>query len=354
MQTISDRRRENLTAGREQWLERVQQEKRDRAKQRASVVGHHQQHVSRRYIKLGELLAVTLVDRENYQRNLDLKKVQEIWDDFSWEKFDAISLNLRPPDEETKESRYALVDGQHRLAALEFIFDGRFEEPIPCDITHVQGVELEADIYLGKNLGRTKLSYEGSLRARMAAREERANILNTQVQAIGMSLRTSRKGITKGQLPVGQIAASRSLEKIMNAGGEIALKQVLALLHDAYGSDPNGYGAPIIEGTWEFLMRFHPVMDRAWLVKRLANARPEGLLKKAMDPYGTGDLVVVKVGAAHVGLAMHAIYNIGRHGENKLPDYIVDSSMVGNTTKRLINLWRQTYGVQLDERNRAR
>lgn len=85
----------------------------------------------------------------NYQREIKPQVVARILREFSWPRFGALSLARQP------DGKYAVVDGQHRLAAAKH---HPRVSAVPAAVFQASGMIEEASVFLGINTTRTAVT----------------------------------------------------------------------------------------------------------------------------------------------------------------------------------------------------
>ena len=201
------------------------------------------------------------------QRDLKEYRIRELLDDFDLEQFGAPTVNH-------VESRYHIIDGQHRIETLKRWFgEGEWEDQqVQCFCYEGLTSPEEAEVFLRLN---NQLTVNGLAKFRLGVEAGRS--VENEVDAIvrGEGLRISPN---RGD---GAISAVGTLMKIYHRAGSETLQRTLRILRDAYGDA--GLEAQVIDGIGLLCHRYNGELNDAQLVRRLACALGgvNGLLGKA-------------------------------------------------------------------------
>lgn len=217
----------------------------------------------------GPYVAVVQIDDlfvdHSYQRPLDMSRARRMaaaWDPRLLGLLDVADRGAEAP------SRYAVVNGQHRLAAGVRAGLSHFA----CNVH--EGLDLAGEATLMHELDRTtkKLSGHEKWRARRGAGDQ--VVLDVERIAAAHDLRVD------SALADGVLRAYGAAEKLLQQGGEQLLDSTLAVLRGAYGLAAAAWQAPLVTGVGQ-LLRQHPDLNVARLTAALASTRPEALRSTA-------------------------------------------------------------------------
>lgn len=105
-----------------------------------------------------------------YQRNLNLRAVQRIADNWSWIAAGSITVSLR-----RKSDKYFIVDGQHRWEASKLL---REVKTLPCIVFELDQVQDEALGFLSSNAERKSLTMTDRFPALLLAKDPVALVVD--------------------------------------------------------------------------------------------------------------------------------------------------------------------------------
>jgi len=248
-------------------------------------------------VTLGEM---TISDRA--QRALKAARVEQILSKLDLDAFGEPILSFR-------DSRYYVVDGQHRLRALaQFLGDGWEKQKILCKVFEGLSEKEEADLFrqLNNVLGTT--AYD-KFKVGVTAGYEEETKIKAIVEAAGLHVGRSRRE-TPGA--VSAIGALRTAYRLSPK----SLMFSLRLASQSYGD--SGLDAPIVEGFAHLHNRYERALDDEVTVEALSHARGgvKGLLNGAAKRrLTTGNSLAICVAA-------EAVEIINRHRKGKkLPSW---------------------------------
>lgn len=232
------------------------------------------------------------------QRDLNQARVDRLAADFDLEQLGTPTVNFR-------DSKWFVIDGQHRINALIQI--GYGDQHVQCwayrGLTDVE----EADKFLKLNDILTVHAFAKFKVSVQAGREEECEV-DRIVRSSG--LRVSQD---KGD---GAISAVNTLLRVYRRGGPAALTRALCIIRDAYG-DP-GLEATVIDGIGLLCHRYNGDLRDERAITQLSKAfgGVNGLMNKAENLRKlTGNPKAHCVAAAAV-----EVINSGRGGK-KLPSW---------------------------------
>lgn len=185
---------------------------------------------------------------QDYQRDLDVSWVTQRIDKFSERKLGTMVVTPRG------EGKYAVIDGQHRLALIRAAEAGGYPnipKSVWCEIRIEEGRADEADLFLGRNDARP-VHIIAKFKARIIAGEPMANQIKDILKEYGCQIGFPSKG-------TGNYACVNSIETVYGTDqlpdvikiierswadrfGRIARSQVavdgVALFHGTYHGYP--------------------------------------------------------------------------------------------------------------------
>jgi hypothetical protein len=257
-----------------------------------------------RYLSAAEIGVDT-----DYQRALNPKHVAKIVEGFDPDLFGVLLISER------EEGVYYVLDGQHRVVAIERM--GMTTEPLPCLVYSHLTPQLEAKIFAQVNAGRLYLSPQYTFRAQIIARQPEALAIKAIVESFGFHLNfwkplpdDESAGMFR---PEGMLSAIGEIKKLRTSYRIDMLPQVLAVCRDAWGSEAVGISANILRGIAQFLYAYGERVDRERLLGILANLTPKRLEAEGKDRYLTAT-------PAGISKYIQEQYNYHQGRRTRLPD----------------------------------
>lgn len=227
----------------------------------------------------------------SYQRDLNQRHVAKIVAEFDRSLLGVLEVSQR-------NGRCAVVDGQHRLAALAEL--GKTEAP--CLVHEGLTAEEEASLFVRYQDGRKPLLPVARFKALLRSGNENAIAIQRVVEANGYQVGTGTDSATKWR----NIGGVRALEAVYGRGGEELLDGALKLL-SVYHDEPQGNSAHLIGGFAVAIERYsgHKNWDR--IVPALEGITPRSILRKAASMSETGttgrrDTAIAQVVAGLIGI----------------------------------------------------
>lgn len=195
------------------------------------------------------------------QRNLNIKRVRSIADDFRPDALGIITVSHRDDDS------YVVVDGQHRWKAAEQVGI----EDLLCTV--YEGLTKQKEAELFRILNNTKIVN--------ALDRFRVRVVEEEPVAIAISAILEKQGWRVPDAPANQpglINSVGALEFVYGGAGirpgtqqRSILRQTVEVLTAAWGYDPDAMRAGIVRGVGAFLTRFEGQADLAKVVRMLNN-----------------------------------------------------------------------------------
>lgn len=170
-----------------------------------------------------------------YQRPVEEKRVARIVDAFDPKQVGTLELSKR------KNGSYAVVDGQHRLAALKAL--GR--KQAYATVHEGLGRKEEADLFARLNMGRKQLKPYERFAAQVFAGDERAVAISNAVTASGFKI--ARSDASFADRPT-DIRAIRALEVAFGDLGEASFAEMMLALRDCWFGQAGTTDAQILRG----------------------------------------------------------------------------------------------------------
>lgn len=201
----------------------------------------------------------------NYQRELDDKRVKKLAAVFDWRKFGAISLV------ENGLNKFACVDGQHRLEAATRLGIDR----VPASITSTRGIQEEASVFLALNRDRKNVSPVERYWAGLAAEDPLTLRAQKVLTDAGCEVAPA-PGIKRPHYTT----AVASLMRAVRHYGEQSTRVALTIIRNAWPEDEGALRGIVIL-TITRLIHNNPEMNRERLERVLRNTNLDELTKGA-------------------------------------------------------------------------
>lgn len=217
---------------------------------------------------IAALPASHLFADERYQRDLDEARIARMAKAYDPALVGIIEVSKR------NDTRYAILDGQHRWALVKGQTTAGTPEPhLACRIHTGLSLDEEAKLYHRLNITRKQLTGWDRWKARRSSGDETAIQIERAAQAAGftISYRATR----------GHIRATSPCEHVYKLGGRILLLQVLETIKAAWGDDPEAVSGPIIHGLGHVIDGYHLELNQERLVNALAGIVPKQLNARA-------------------------------------------------------------------------
>lgn len=172
-----------------------------------------------------------------------------------------------------RDGHYWVLDGQHRLAALEK-FGFKKTDKVDCEVyENLTDAEM-AEIFLGRD-NRRRISVFDKFHVACTANRVRETSIRRMVEANGLRIGRSREENT--------IGAVGALGRVYDRSGDMVLGQSLRALRDGYAGDPAAFSPELILGVGLVFNRFNGRTDEKHMVSSLASHRHghRGLIQRA-------------------------------------------------------------------------
>jgi hypothetical protein len=187
-----------------------------------------------RVVWLGlELLSID----EHYQREIGQAgraHIHRILGAWNWNRYQPIVVNERA------DGTYAVIDGQHRLAAARL---HPLIDELPCYIVSVPDMAAEAAIFADVNTRRLALTSQQKFFASLAGGEGWAVNITRICERAGVRILRSPPS---GAIPPLSILAPFTLQKVLQRIGASPLETALRLLAETHATAENAFRSPTI------------------------------------------------------------------------------------------------------------
>lgn len=212
--------------------------------------------------ELRDIPANRLFVDDGYQRHHRPEWSRKIAVDFDPDKFEPLRVSDRG------DGRYAVIDGQHRLASIELL--GWLDCPLPCLVYHGLTINQEAELY-ATQMDRLKLSPQDTHLAAVTAGRPDAVLVEDAIRNAGYRTTLAR---TK-QYDV--IDAISTCYAILRTSSQEMLSRILALLAQTWMPRQWQPKPEALLGLRAFLSRYDGEYDEARLRSVLEGLPPEDL-----------------------------------------------------------------------------
>ena len=210
--------------------------------------------------QLIELIPMQNIVTGAYQRNVCARTVAMIVSKFDPAKLGVLVVNHRT------DGTYAIIDGQHRLAALRIMGVAQAR----CIVLEGMTLEEEADYFRFQNENKRALTAFDTFNAGVCAKDVHFVTLKYLLEKYGF--RVSRVGHPHC------IAAVDALTRITQLFGFSVLEQVLALIAATWPTDATIVRREMLAGMAEFVSRFGHQITIQQFSARMADKHPSEML----------------------------------------------------------------------------
>lgn len=207
---------------------------------------------------------------------------------------------------ERADGTFAVVDGQHRLAAARTIGE-RF---LPCVVLREITLEQEAELFAKLQTERRNVRPTQRFRAEVVAGKPRAVFIARELERRDIELTQ-----TSGRMAsANSLAAIAALESVYDRDPD-TLVEVLDLLVAAWPQTRGRFANELIRGVAAFLFA-HPQADRPRLLRALEESTPEEIGERSTNlRKGVG---MGGASAVYTRRVIEALYNKGLPGRRRL------------------------------------
>lgn len=210
------------------------------------------------------------IGRADYQRDLNHKRVQGIVDNFDENLLDAILVSQR-------DDEFYVVDGAHRIAALEQLGQTHAVARVVTGLTYQQ----EAGLFAARNAvsSRLTVSQPQRLRALLEAGDEGAWAFQDLLTDLDLHLEFE-PGYAD-PLKEGVVRAIATCRDIARHHGLDVLKETLENLRDGFMPDLGSFDARLVRGMALFVTRWRGAYDRRRMTAKLREQSPKLIINTA-------------------------------------------------------------------------
>jgi hypothetical protein len=247
--------------------------------------------------KMMRLKASTLKLAAEYQRGLKASRVKKLANELDLDGLGVVTVAKR------KNGDYVVIDGQHRVAALEF--HGFGDWVLDCKV--YEGLTIKDEAHMFRLLNKfDKPSPFDDFHAGRVQGDKECLAIDEIVQEAGLQVSGSKRD--------GVLTCVRTLQKVyrMNgaAEGPEVLAETLEIVKAAWGSERSAMDGNVIEAVAIFLAAYGEEANTSSLVKKMAKlpGGPAGFVGRAKSMRDLKKGTIPRLGAE----MLVALYNKGR------------------------------------------
>jgi hypothetical protein len=203
---------------------------------------------------------------ERYQRNLNMKMVRRIAENFDNKAMGVLTVSKR-------DFGYAIIDGQHRYYAAKKIGI----KVIECEVFEWLSLPDESKLFSTINNGRGKVQMIDQFRSMLIANEDDARNIVDILDSLDFKIgkHSSNKGIKN------TISCVGTLLEFYRKIGFNEFYQSLFLLKDAYGGDWRSLDQKFVGGFCIFFNRYHKEFNRIEFLQKLSKVPITEIIRDA-------------------------------------------------------------------------
>jgi ParB-like nuclease domain len=250
-----------------------------------------------------------VVDSE-YQRDANSKKslalIRRLAEGFSWRRFQPLTVALRA------DAKWAVVDGQHRLAAARLIGLDR----LPCYIVDAEAVSVQAESFVAVNRNRVNVNVWQLHYANLAAGEPEALRIAEACREAGITI--SRYPRPADEIPPGETMAVRTIAKLLDQFGDAPVVDALKALAEAFPDVGGQIRSTAVQALVHFFL-LHKTVELDW-PRLIATTRDQDMATFEEAARASRALFGGKTHIA-MSMALTRAYNRGlRDASKRLPE----------------------------------
>lgn len=197
---------------------------------------------------------------DEYQRILHSEEVEKIVKDFLPGKLGVLEVSER------EDGRYAVIDGQHRMAALRRLG----YKYARCNVVHGLSVQDEAYNFTHQRDNTKNLTARDNFKSSVIAGEEASTKINYILTKNGYCTEAGGQGV--------RIEAVAALFKVSQLYSYEVLDQVLSFTNTTWPGDRKAVQREILVALAEFISRFN--LSNTEMQARLGEQSPESLIRQ--------------------------------------------------------------------------
>lgn len=200
-----------------------------------------------------------------YQRQLDERRVEKIVRNFDPKILGTLEVSERA------DGTFAVIDGQHRFAALK----AKGRKQAPALVHKNLDAQQEADLFARLNMTRKPLSAVQRFKAQLFSGDERATDISRIVTDAGFR-------IIEGGASIGDITAVAALERSYKAYGADTLATAMKNISDLWYGEESSVTANMISGFTQFLSMYGDRYDERH-AEKLRRVPSQMIVRRAQE-----------------------------------------------------------------------
>lgn len=259
---------------------------------------------------------------DTYQRGLNTKRVNAIAESFDTDAFGSILVWQRD------DGTCWILDGQHRVAAVQTIYGHDSDVEVPCTIMRNLNSQDAARVFFKLNRHRLTPSSLDGFKARLAFGDDEAIIINNIVQAHGLTFKWMN-----GRLRFNEVGALNEIERLYRRG---ILGEVLSVIGEAWAGENDAHNASYLRGLHKLYSSFYdhflgentPVRLRTDRRRRLIDVMADFLPDEVSRRARFFQTSLNSSAGEAVARALHERFNQGLRGASRLPRWGVGDTNV--------------------------
>ena len=186
-----------------------------------------------------------------------------------------------------RDSRFYVVDGQHRAAALRKMNDGA-DAIVMCRVRDDLTYEMEAELYAKLDKANKRMTLSQSTNALIES--------GTNAEVLEIKRLVEKNDFLWAlSIPTGkeyEIAATRSVINAYRLLGGAAFDRMLQLLSGTWKGTPNFLRAAMLSGLALFLKTYESELDNAVFIEYLSRINPESIIRCSRQDFSTGSVAL--------------------------------------------------------------
>ena len=228
----------------------------------------------------------------NYQRKVDMERVQEIVDNFN-------HCIVNPLKVSHRDGQYFVFDGGHTLMALKYMNKDKDSFPVECRVYENLTYEEENQLFAMQTGYAKPISVKNEMKALQNAKDqETLDIVQaTEDTGLNLAIRENTEG---------SIRAIGKARNLYRKYGEDIYSAALSLIRETWGGKSSSLTANMLGGVCVFLKEFGSEYSYDRFLRKLKEKNPvdiRTMAKRGKTEYQTMD--------AAVATEIAGIYNYG-------------------------------------------
>lgn len=219
--------------------------------------------------KTGVVNSALLKSKQPYQRNISVRFVKQIIENFNPNALDPVHVSYR-------EGKYYVIDGQHTVVALEGINGGNPVD-IPCIIHKGMTYTDEARYYTEQYIKKHRHTYNEMQLAMYEAGDKSTCEIAEKLRVVGAAMPYDRNAVSGIK-----IGAIKRTQKAYEKDADCTILAVRCLV-EAYKGRVKTLPGDIVSGTMEFIRMYRDEIVLDKLTEVLSEYTPQTLSNTAKN-----------------------------------------------------------------------